>query len=139
MSGPCELCGLVTMIDKASPIKVPSPQKTLSFFPSIPPCPPLLRSPLTAHPLISYKPLLTLEMTENARNQNTGKFYLHILSVLNQLMHRSDPDSITPYINAARWFPLTINPFADLRSVLFDGIEAEFAVKAREAEGEDES
>jgi hypothetical protein len=53
-------------------------------------------------------------------------------------MHRSDPDPMAPYINAARWFPLAIDPFADLRSVLLDGMEAEFAVKAGEAEGEDE-
>ena len=90
-------------------------------------------------PLISYKPLLRLEMMENTRNQNTGEFYLCILSGLNQLMHRSDPDPMIPYMNAARWFPLAINPFADLRSVLFDGMEAEFAIKAREAEGENEA
>jgi len=44
-----------------------------------------------------------------------------------------------PYIKAARWFPLAIDPFVDLRSVLFDGMSAEFAIKAREVAGGNES
>jgi len=45
---------------------------------------------------------------------------------------------MTPYIKAARWFPLGIDPFADLRSVIFDGMTAEFALNARENQHEDE-
>ena len=45
---------------------------------------------------------------------------------------------MAPYARAARWFPLGIDPFADLRLVLFDGMEAEFTAKAREAGGENE-
>ncbi|KIK34551.1 hypothetical protein CY34DRAFT_97779, partial [Suillus luteus UH-Slu-Lm8-n1] len=32
-----------------------------------------------------------------------------------------------PYLRAARWFPLGIDPFADLEGVLYDGMEAEFS------------
>ncbi|KAG1733095.1 hypothetical protein EDD22DRAFT_960264 [Suillus occidentalis] len=32
-----------------------------------------------------------------------------------------------PYLRAAQWFPLGIDPFADLEGVLYDGMEAEFS------------
>ncbi|KAG1904887.1 uncharacterized protein F5891DRAFT_1184309 [Suillus fuscotomentosus] len=34
---------------------------------------------------------------------------------------------IEPYLHAARWFPLTIDPFAVLEDVLYEGMEAEFS------------
>lgn len=32
-----------------------------------------------------------------------------------------------PYLHAARWFPLVIDPFAVLEDVLYEGMEAEFS------------
>lgn len=32
-----------------------------------------------------------------------------------------------PYLHAARWFPLAIDPFAVLEDVLYEGMEAEFS------------
>ncbi|KAG2102544.1 uncharacterized protein F5147DRAFT_655002 [Suillus discolor] len=34
---------------------------------------------------------------------------------------------IEPYLHAARWFPLAIDPFAVLEDVLYEGMEAEFS------------
>ena len=38
-----------------------------------------------------------------------------------------DSGPIGPYLRAARWFPLAIDPFAVLEDVLYEGMEAEFA------------
>lgn len=34
---------------------------------------------------------------------------------------------IEPYLHAARWFPLAIDPFSSLENVLYEGMEAEFS------------
>jgi hypothetical protein len=52
------------------------------------------------------------------------------------MCHSDDLSPMMPYVKAARWFPLGIDPFADLRSVIFDGMAAEFAIRAREAQDE---
>jgi hypothetical protein len=39
------------------------------------------------------------------------------------------------YLKAARWFPIGIDAFADIRQVMYDGIAAEFAARAAREEG----
>jgi len=41
--------------------------------------------------------------------------------------HYENSGPIGPYLRAARWFPLAIDPFANLEDVLYEGMEAEFA------------
>jgi hypothetical protein len=45
---------------------------------------------------------------------------------------------LDPYIKAARWFPLAIHPFADLRTVIYNGIEADCKRVRAEAEEDDD-
>jgi hypothetical protein len=39
-----------------------------------------------------------------------------------------------PYIKAARWIPLGINPFVDVRAMMFEGMEAEYTASPSEHE-----
>lgn len=41
--------------------------------------------------------------------------------------HYENSGPIGPYLRAARWFPLAIDPFSVLEDVLYQGMEAEFA------------
>jgi hypothetical protein len=43
------------------------------------------------------------------------------------LSHYQTSGPIEPYIHAARWFPLAIDPFSVLENVLYEGMEAEFS------------
>jgi hypothetical protein len=47
---------------------------------------------------------------------------------------RSDDDVLGPYFKAARWFPLSIDPFVDVRAVIMEGLEKDI----RETGGFDE-
>jgi hypothetical protein len=57
--------------------------------------------------------------------------------VIDVMLYSTGP--FDPYIKAARWFPLAIHPFADLRTVIYSGIEADCKRVRAEAEEDDDN
>lgn len=52
--------------------------------------------------------------------------------------HYENRGPIGPYLRAARWFPLAIDPFAVLEDVLYEGMEAEFALQGNNTSSQSE-
>jgi hypothetical protein len=50
-----------------------------------------------------------------------SKFFLKCLFILTLHMHRAEV--LKPYLNAARWIPLAIDPYANLMAVFFTALQ----------------